>query len=61
MNRVSVPCLTKEEKNVALLVAIEARLQTNPSDFWTLVAVLEADPILQIFADKLKESYCKLK
>ena len=60
MNRVVVSCLAKEEKNVALLDAIEARLQTNPSDFWTLVAILEADPILKIFANKLRESYCKL-
>ena len=60
MNRVVVPSLTKEEKNMALLGAIEARLKTHPSDFWTLVAVLEAEPILQIFAAKLRESYCKL-
>ena len=58
-NRIVVPSLTKEEKNIALLDAIEARIQTNPSDFWTLVTVLKADTVLCTFATKLRETYCK--
>ena len=60
-NRVVVPSLTKEEKNMALLDAIEARIRTNPSDFWTLVTVLGKDIVLCTFATRLRETYRKCK
>ena len=52
-----VPGKTKEERNVTLLDAIEARILTNPSDFNTLLGILEADILLCLFADKLRTSY----
>ena len=60
-DRVILPSLTKQEKNMALLDAIEARIQTNPSDFRTLVTVLGKDAVLCTFATKLRETYCKCK
>ena len=48
---------TKEERNMTLLDAIEARIVTNPSDFNTLLDILEADIVLCTFADKLRTSY----
>ena len=51
--------ITKGEKNMALLDAIEARIRTKPSDFWTLVTVLGTDIVLCTFATRLRETYCK--
>ena len=42
VSTVSVVAKTKEEKNMALLDAIEARVLTNPSDFNALLDILEA-------------------
>ena len=57
VSTVSVVAKTKEEKNMALLDAIEARVLTNPSDFNALLDVLEADTVLHIFASRLRNSY----
>ena len=56
-NELLVAVKTKEARNMTLLDAIEARIQTNPSDFNTLLGILEADTILCTFAEKLRTSY----
>ncbi len=58
-DRVFLPVHTATEKNRVLLDAIEARLKTNPSDFWTLVATLEEDTVLKTLAGRLRSTYRK--
>ena len=52
--------LTKCEKNFNLLDAVESRIRTHPSDFLTLLAILENDSHLCVFAEGIKNSYCEL-
>ena len=44
---------------VVLLNAIEARIRTHPSDFLILLAILGRDSQLCIFAEGIRNSYCK--
>ena len=44
---------------VILLNAIEARIRTHPSDFLILLAILGRDSQLCIFAEGIRNSYCK--
>ena len=57
LDRVKLPTLTPNEKKMELFDAIEARIQTNPSDFGTLCDILKSDPLLCIFAERLQQSY----
>ena len=40
-------------KKSILLDAVEARLRTNSDDFFKFYAILDNDPHLSVFADKL--------
>ena len=57
LDRVKLPTLTPNEKKMELFDAVEARIQTNPSDFGTLCDILRSDPLLCIFAERLQQSY----
>ena len=57
LNRVKLLTLTPSEKNVELFDAVEARIQTNPSDFGTLSDIFRSDPQLCVFAERLEQSY----
>ena len=59
LSRVQLPALTNSEKNVILFDAIEDRIRTHPSDFRTLLAILDCDSHLRIFAEGIRNSYCK--
>ena len=50
--------LTSSKRNVHLFDAIEARIRTNPDDFLTLLDVLDSDPQLHVFAERIWNSYC---
>ena len=52
--------LSTSEKSLALLDATEARIRTHPTDFVTLIAILDQDSLLCIFAESLRHSYSKL-
>ena len=49
--------LTVSNKNVILLDAVEVRIRTHPSDFLILLAVLESDAHLCVYAEGLRSSY----
>ena len=59
LSRVQLPTLTNSEKNVILFDAIEDRIRTHPSDFLILLAILGGDSHLCIFAEGIRNSYCK--
>ena len=59
LSRVQLPALTNSEKNVILFDAVEARIRTHPSDFRTLLAIFGCDLHLCIFAERIRNSYCK--
>ena len=60
-DRVFLPHLTLTEKSKVLLDAIEDRLMTNPSDFWAVVATLEADIALKTIGVQLTCAYGKYR
>ena len=62
LDHILLPSFTQSEKNSILLGAVEDRIRTHPSDFLTLFAVLNHDPHLCVFAERLRNSYstCKL-
>ena len=49
--------LTKQQKSTILLQAIESKLETDPSDFTTLIAVLQSDPTLMPVATRMIQMY----
>ena len=57
--RVVFSGLSKSEKYVALVDAIEARIVTNPAVFQTMVTLLQSDPVMHTFGTKLMDSYRK--
>lgn len=57
--RVELPSLSRMERSVLVLDAIEARIIDNPSIFHTFITVLQKDSVLQRFAGSLIESYRK--
>ena len=60
LDRMALTGLGDCEKNLLLLKAVGARLQTNPSDFETVVSVFEdSAALLPDYAIRLKEAYNK--
>ena len=57
LDQTLLPSLTISNKNFILLDAIEARIRTHPSDFLTLLTILDQDACLCIFAERLRNSY----
>lgn len=57
--RVQLPSLSRMERSVLVLDAIEARIMDNPGIFHTFITVLQKDTVLQKFAGNLIESYRK--
>ena len=57
--RVQLPSLSRMERSVVVLDAIEARIMSNPGIFHTFITVLQKDSVLQRFAGSLIESYRK--
>ena len=57
LDRVKLLILTPTVKKMELFDAVEARIQTNPSDFGTLCDILRSDPQLCVFAERLEQSY----
>ena len=57
LDQTLLPSLTVSNKNFILLDAIEARFRTHPSDFLTLLTILDHDAHLCIFAEGLRNSY----
>lgn len=57
--RVKMPSLSRMERSVLVLDAIEARIMDNPGIFHTFITVLQKDAVLQGFAGSLIESYRK--
>ena len=49
--------LTKQQKSTVLLQAIESKLETDPSDFTTLITVLQSDPTLMSLATRMIQMY----
>ena len=49
--------LNKGDRTVALLSAIEAKLEVQPSDFTKLVDILDSEPYLSTLAEGLVHSY----
>ena len=54
-----LPNLSRMERSVVVLDAIEARIMTNPGIFHTFITVLQKDTVLQRFAGSLIDSYRK--
>ena len=52
-----VAMLSKQRKSTILLQAIESKLRTDPSDFTTLIAVLQSDPTLMSLATRMGQMY----
>ena len=57
--KVLLPNLSRMERSVVVLDAIEARIMTNPGIFHTFITVLQKDTVLQRFAGSLIDSYRK--
>ena len=57
LGRVRLPMLTPTEKNMDIFDAVEAQIKTNPSHFSTLLEILNNDPQLCIFTERLQQSY----
>ena len=57
LEHAQLPALTPNERKVKLFDAVEARLRSNPGDIYTLLNILDDDPLLQIFSKKIKTSY----
>lgn len=53
------PSLSRMERSVLVLDAIEARIMENPGIFHTFITVLQKDVVLQKFAGSLIDSYRK--
>ena len=49
--------LGKDDRTVALLSAIEAKIEVRPSDFTKLVNILDSDPYFSTLAEGLVHSY----
>ena len=49
--------LTPSERKVHLFDAIEARLRSKLGDFCTLLSVLNGDPLLEMFVEKINGTY----
>ena len=49
--------LGKNDRTVALLNAIEAKIEVRPSDFTKLVNILDSEPYLSTLAEGLVHSY----
>ena len=47
------------EKMVHLLDASEARIRSNPSDFLTVLDILNSEPVFRIHAERIWEKYWK--
>ena len=60
LEQIKLPSYTDSAKNVILFDAIEARIRTCSSNFLTLLAILESDAQLCIFAEVLRNSYSEL-
>lgn len=56
-NRLLFSSLSKSEKNVALLDAIEARIMISPGVFHMLISLFQRDATLQKFAERMMNSY----
>ena len=59
-DRIMLPSLTGSEKNFILLDAVESRIRTNPSDFFNVLTILDREPHLCVFAERILNSYCEL-
>ena len=59
LNQITELSLTISNKNIILLNVIEARIRTHPSDFRILLAILEHNPHLCVYAEGLRNSYCE--
>ena len=57
--RVEIASLSRMERSVLVLDAIEARIMDNPGIFHTFITVLQKDVVLQKFAGSLIDSYRK--
>ena len=57
LDRVRLPMLTSTEKNMDIFDAIEAQIRTNPSHFSTLLDILNNDPQLCMFTERVQQSY----
>ena len=51
--------LTPSERKVHLFDAIEARLRSKLGDFCTLLSVLNGDPLLEMFVEKINSTYAQ--
>ena len=60
LEQIKLPSSTDSAKNFILLDAIEARIRTCSSDFLALLAILESDAQLCVFAEDLRNSYSEL-
>jgi hypothetical protein len=60
LEQVKLLSSTVSDKNFILLDAIEARIRTCSSDFLTLLAILESDAHLCVYAEELRNSYSEL-
>ena len=47
----------RSERGVALLDCIEAKLEMGPSNFTTIINILQQEPFLKELADKLIHTY----
>ena len=61
LNHAQLVGVALEEKKVKLFGAIEARLRSNPEDFPTLLDVLDSDPHLYVFPERIWSSYLHCK
>ena len=52
--QISVPTLTRLEKNNALLSAVEVQVRTSPSMYHTFLSALKEDPSMQSLMESMK-------
>ena len=57
LDEVTNRSLGKDDRTVALLNAIEAKIEVRPSDFTKLVNILDSEPYLSTLAKGLVHSY----
>ena len=58
-NKLSVMGLSKDEKNMILLNAVEDKIETDPSAFKAFVSALQSEPALDEMARQLLHYYRK--
>ena len=57
LDEVTNSSLGKDDRTVALLSAIEAKINVRPSDFTKLVNILDSEPYLSTLTERLVHSY----